>query len=472
MPAPTNVTPATAIDITTLPYDINLDVTALAAPFTVWWKRTITADDVMLGFFAYPSTAIAYNPKISFWTTALSSPSAYPSINPLIIPPDTPGQLPVNAGDTIWMKIEDTTGGAVPGILVFGARPSPNSAAPIGSLFVNDDTEQWFASILDATTGAVIRQARTTVGEEGAIFDSGQMVLQNDDALSEGAKLYLYAANLNLITTLALGSPEVTMNTNGPLLYTSERIGVTANVNIKTYDTSLVLQNTFLLTANRPACMAVSKDNSEIYFNRGSINNPIQKMVLGTLVVTDLVTAPASNHMEKQCLQVLSDGTILASWISGSTFLIRAYNSSGAQINSYSFTLSNRTDGPRLAIAQDDPNSFWVWASSLSAGVRSSKFQRIKVSDGSTLASFTVDVFESGLGVPVASGITEPVQKFGNSKSCPFLVTRVSLAPVTPDLSGVYFMNDNSATAPTHDVYNTTTKKIPNPTIRTALIGE
>lgn len=105
-----------------------------------------------------------------------------------------------------------------------------------------------------------------------------------------------------------------------------------------------------------------------------------------------------------------------------------------------------------------DDMKVWVFLN-ISQGNR---FQLIDLTDGSILRDFTVPYTDN----PPA-GSCVPVNRFDCSGSCPLMVMMAPVGP--PDMSGIYFINPEK----THEYYNGGIElKIPNPTIKSTLLGE
>lgn len=479
MSTPTNTTAATAIVITSLPYNFTNDLAGLTPPFTLWWKYTAVAGDVMLGLVAYQQSGLDFFPEITFWSGPSAASLTQIDSTNYTVDYDTPCQFPVQVGVDYWIKIEDNSGSLVTGVLVFDVEPTPTSTTIVaGSLFINDDTESLdiagafggiYACILSQTNGDVIAMARTTVGEEGAILSTGQIMLQNDDAVSESAKLYIYDAAFNEVTTIALSSSEVCLNSLTTTFYRTERSG--SDAILKTYDLNGTLGITKTITGFRPQAIAVKQDGTILYCSGTAAATDIKKFTISTSVLTVLSAGLATHFILRQGLCVLSDDTIVAGWTNTSDIVIKLYNAAGSVIATYSDTPpGTMTDGPRVTPALDDPNSFWIWSSGIVSGVRKSKFTKMKASDGSVLLTFTVDVFESGQG-PQGNGNDAPSTNFGNSKSCPFLVIPEDINPVEPNESGIYVTTGTETIAArTNDLLfvdddTTLATKIPDPTV-------
>jgi len=478
MPIPTNTTPALAIDILALPYNFTNDVTGLSAPYTLWWKRIAQADDVLLGCVAYAQSGALYRPQITFWSGPDANTLTQIDATDFTVGHDTPCQFPVAVGTSYWIKVEDDGFGSAPGILIFDIQPSPSTdPIPAGSLFINDDTESLdidgnfngiWAIILDQSTGEVIACARTTVGEEGAILTDGTMMLQNDDAISETAKLYLYDSDFNQITTIALsaGTIQVELAANGLLFYRCERVSPSNDSVIKTYNNIGVVQDTYTVTGYKPICIAVKKDDSIVYMNDGTLAEDVQAFDVNTLSFSPIITGESGKVLGKQALAVLADDSIVAAWSDGaSTIVVKIYDDAGIELHSYAFVPpANLSDGPRVAVTDDDETFYWIWASGVVSGERKSKFSKIRVSDGTVLTTFTVNVFESGQG-PSESGNVDPAQRFGNSKSCPFLILPVATTPPVANYSGIYTLTTDRLNDELFSGDNSTVEvKIPDPT--------
>ena len=130
---------------------------------------------------------------------------------------------------------------------------------------------------------------------------------------------------------------------------------------------------------------------------------------------------------------VLSGSTVLVMYqtVSGApSDFIKRYDSSGTVLNTYTIPAGQGLN--RMAIALDDPTSFWVWTYVFSGSSQTgfSDFTRIKVSDGSTVTAITgvAEYGSNGYVLPAASARRWP--DLGHPTTCPLLILPVSAAPV------------------------------------------
>src|SRR5713101_4450665 len=165
MPAPTNIDAASATNVGTLPATITQDVNFGGTTYDVWYKYTAVADDNVISIFAFGGN-LDYAASISIWesdgvTTHLS---LLPKVN-------FPLQIPVTPSALYFFQIQSFYGSPVtPAILTLTVKQSSRLAIPIGSLLINDDTDKFFASVLSATDGSILRFYNLVQGEAGDIL--------------------------------------------------------------------------------------------------------------------------------------------------------------------------------------------------------------------------------------------------------------------------------------------------------------
>jgi hypothetical protein len=159
---------------------------------------------------------------------------------------------------------------------------------------------------------------------------------------------------------------------------------------------------------------------------------------------------------------VLADNTIIISYYRTADrkdTIVRRYALDGTQLNTMSIpTVAAITASPRLGYAKD-PLYFWLWIPKTD-GV--SLLKKVLASDFSLLIDTSVgNVYETAIETPTP-------QLIYVSDSCPVVETRI-----TP-LSGILFTDPTPFIPgnPRRDKYPDQEKKIPNPTVRTAFIGD
>jgi hypothetical protein len=229
--------------------------------------------------------------------------------------------------------------------------------------------------------------------------------------------------------------------------------------------------------------LAVNADNTIIYYLAGEYGSPVYAYdLIGNVPLSNLATG-LTNYLPMPDMFVLVDGSILVGYVRNTStnpsFVAKRYNAVGTILNTYNFNFASTTT-IRLACATDDPNSFWIKRHRTGGQVT---YHRILVSDGSEISSFTGAEFNNGV-----SSFNFPLDgdaHYGNAASCPFWLVETieggggnGNGNGDSDRSGLYFPNPTKR----HDTYydrgtppgatGGIDMKIPNPTIRTALLGE
>src|SRR5207245_5587638 len=143
--------------------------------------------------------------------------------------------------------------------------------------------------------------------------------------------------------------------------------------------------------------MAPSLDETILYVVNNT--NPSVAAVnrwdlVNNVALTDLVAGIASYSTYE--ILVLADGTLIVMYQSNTSTnapMAKHYDATGATLNTYTFTGSQRFD-TRLAYAVDDPLSFWAWTK-LAPSTGQSRFTNVRVSDGATMTTFDVMDFDA-----------------------------------------------------------------------------
>jgi hypothetical protein len=110
MPAPTNTSAATAIDLGALPVTYTQDVNFGGQTFEVWTKFTATQTGVV-GTWAYGTIGgdgSSYQAEFSTWNGPASSPVFYPENQGTAF--NVPALMPVTAGVTYYQQIQSQHG--------------------------------------------------------------------------------------------------------------------------------------------------------------------------------------------------------------------------------------------------------------------------------------------------------------------------------------------------------------------------
>lgn len=473
MAAPTNQDPATATDLGTLPASVSQNVHDAGVTYTVWYKYTAVTNDVVLGMFAF-GDLVGYSPTTQVFeglTAANAGNPRYYQIGSEIAVVNKPIQFAVTVGQTYYFKFTRNSGTVTPAVLLIEMERAPNDTIPAGSILINDDDLASLPlAILSATDGTNLAfKWPFAGGDSGAILPNGISIFGN----SVDFTVKVYNANLNLVATVNpfSGSDAIICcsNRDDTFYVCDQNTGLVTTIS----ETGIQGGTTWDLGIGAPnvKVIAVSLDETILYYFVNTAGTAIKRWdLINDVALTDFVSGVAGYFMIFDML-VLSDGTILAGYQKNTAtvdYFVRRYNAAGTILNTYSFGTTRLN---RLAFALNDPTSFWAWFFITNSH---SEFRNILISDGSTVTTFNTALYTIGSYQPTATATPE---RYGHAASCPFLILNNEIIPPpTIDMSGIYYINPNKTTGGgtgKHDsYYDDVEKKIPNPTIRTALIGE
>ncbi len=432
MAAPTNITPATATDLGTLPASVSQNVFDAGTAYTVWFAYTSVSPDVMVSLFAY-GDAIGYYTGTQVYDDISASPVSNiisTGVPPTVTTGNKPVQFAVTPGTTYYIKISPPTGNPSPAVLTLEVESFAQQTAPIGSIVVPDDTLS-VATIISASGGALRFLNPFPPGESADVLDDGTMAFED----SEAGGVSLYDDQFNLIATAPTGN----VNDIGGCIRTcqgTQRFWVAYRVGadrvVSYIDPDGTLGPTHTLPTS-PKCIAVSNDESICYYSLNGDSVIKRFDLLTDTPLSDLVAdTPTFQTFD---ILVLSDDTIIASYLKTFDVKVRAFNPAGTVLHTYSFggdVVYPSGTQPRLAYAADDPTSFWIWTHPDGVNLGLSRFQNVTVATGAIAA--TVENTEYETGIYNRAPTPTPVRN-GNSYSCPFLITRVAV-PSSPTGTG------------------------------------
>jgi hypothetical protein len=474
MPPPPNTTSATAIVIPSLEglpsftyTNVQTGIHDAGTTYDVWYKYTPVESDGLIGLLFYgdpttykPSTSIYIDNDFTF---------LYNSFN---LTPNRMLQIPTLTGRVYFFKILTNAGNPTPATLnVSVKRAQDNINAPssifirpasILQEFIDAGYSGLAGGFINPTTGVITRFVEQVVpGEPGDYLPVTGEILFPDEYIN--FNWHLFNADISLKTTFTYawsgGHPQVRthreqsrfliVNQNSPNPIKFRFCDSNGNL---TPETTVTVGNTGCTAA---ACSAAG-DFIYMAGVNSSLNSNIKKWdVVGGVFVADLA-ATVANHICRDML-VMSNGDIVAIYHRASTdeIFVRVYNTAGATLRTWTAPVGPNytTVPPRLGYGNDSSVTFWVF---LHINTGFSHFFHLRVADVTEVVNFqTPDAiyatFDQG---------GSPTYRFVTSDSCPLVLSLASFA-------GLY------VTDPTHvDQYQTVTKKIPNPTFKTALIGE
>jgi hypothetical protein len=433
VPPPTNLTPETAIEITSLPYSLSVDECDGAYLF---WKFTATATTV-LSVLAHADeganngyTSTYYGPGPS-WAGMESGPS---------FGNGGPGLLRVEEGETYWFEV------TAPTTLVFSVQDQPGGAVEAGQLLITTDffsgpADKW-GVFFDPTTGTVTRvDAALPRAELGAVLESGIFALNDQDALEDvvlftaaGAEIarVTFPASVRTVGSDFTGTFYVGCATNWGsdpfVVYTLSPAGVIGGT-------------TWTLPASIITATEASRDGSVLFYvdvSGVASASPVHRWDLDNDEALADFAAPATGAYAAWCdIVVLEDGSIAVSarHVTLSGNFVLHYSSSGTLLDTLTYG-TTYVDHITSSLVE---GAVWVWLQ-YDAGeldpldpseVGVNRLQLTRLSDGEVLTTWDSYMFNHEEGPYSPDGAP---QRFGAPDSCPLLMMRtLEVEPEEPE---------------------------------------
>ena len=400
MPPP-NLSDATAIEITSLPYEVTTDPENNTNE--LWYKYTALAGDTpLIGAHIY-GTGGVYKPQIVVQVGAEGAEVDHPygfgyyATQKAIL-------IPVDEASIYWFRIKGGSGSSYSAGQTFtlSVYNAPSENPPRGSLLVPDDTNGFPAVILDSETGDVLRYVAVASGEFGDSLPTGEVLTEDTANLND---LKLYDRQMNLIATLSgYATSTLSIRTNG-----SDRFYASSGTTLRAVDAEGTLIDTWGPLAVTPIAMAPARDDTIAYYAQSGASRVVRRWdLVNDVALSDLAPA-VTNYLIGTDMFVLADGTILVHYFKtsgGVDHFLRRYNPDGTTAQDYAFGTSaiNRVS------AYDDDHVV-VWQQSGGQGT----FKRMLLSDGTFPVSFSQYDYVTGVSEQTA---TASPQTFGHSFSC------------------------------------------------------
>ena len=424
---PTNINEATATDLTgLLPYALNQNVRDAGTTYTVWYKVTPDWTGVLgvWGFGAVsgytPLTSCFHNAGLDIYAEIFNYPSR-------------PIQIPVTSGHTVWFRFATNNPAADPAVLTGTIQQFNATSAPLGSILINDaSSADYLTALLSSTTGAPLDFVYPLPGGEAMTqLTNGLMLLEDLDTND----LKLYTGGFTLVAAVTTDGNRLGSNRSDRFYVGHGSSSPTPGL-VQTVDQLGAIGATTWDVGPAMSSIAPSRDDAILYYAQGAPADPVQRWdLVGNVALPDLAAGVADHTIRE--LFVLADNTILALYQDTSpvsSCFVRHYSAAGATLLDYTtqFTDSTGSD-PHLALALDDPTSFWAWFKIANG---KSRFINIATSSGTINTTAEGWHFSSGLlDASVASGAPA---YFGHSESCTFLITTLGSEPPAEVTEEVY----------------------------------
>lgn len=436
----TNVTPETAQAITALPFAVDVDPSGgadstytttcgLAYRTPLWYTYTPPAGVTAVGLgFQAANALLDYFPSLSIWTGSLGSLTQHPHwcwswselTGEILV------QLAVTPGTTYYLQFVNNLVSSPVTLsnLQFRMQAPDRQTVTTGSLFISNDTAGFPAVIVDPTTGNVLDVVGFSAFEQAAMLPNGRMLIARINTSDNTDAYELYTGNRTLITTIT--SPIVAnqyefggVATDGTDFYVSAGVfagGGTNGATLYHISSGGTVGASWTLPAPAGNMNGMAVSGTTVYWTIETSNQTaIRRFDLSSgSALSDLVATEAGGAKRGRDLEVTADGDLLSMHFDGSsTYTVRRYNTStGALEQTYGIgSTLNGSSPPRFRIDQNDPTAMWVMNF---PSLGSSTYQRIRLSDGTVLTSFTIgnrDDRENDQDV-----------MFAPSQSCPLMV--------------------------------------------------
>src|SRR5262245_50572652 len=422
MPAPTNISAATATPLT-LPASVTQNVNDSGTTYTVWYKYTAAASDQVLGLYAY-GDATVYQVRTKVWTGSAAAPTAYLGYNTVSSLNDAL-QIPVLAGAVYYFELSSWGGNVTPAVLTVIAESAPAHVPGVGMIGINAETDGYPCVFLSATTAAVERIVTPFPnGEYGALLPSGLLCVE--DKYADTVSVYHNGGTGTLVATVSLGSssssqPSIVVGSNRSNRFYLGNSQPSSTTQVHTLTTTGTLSGVLWTLPTTPLqALAVNQASTILYYAALAYDSPIYAYDLSGSAPLANLAAGLTGYLVMPDLFVLADGSILAAYVRNATTnpacVVKRYSAAGATLNTYNYNFASTTT-VRLACAMDDPTSFWLKRHRTGGQVT---YYHIRVSDGIELSSATGAEFDSGV-----SSYNFPLDgalHYGNAASCPFWI--------------------------------------------------
>lgn len=443
MPAPTNISAATAVEMTPLPYSIVQDVhDGISAVYDVWYKHTCETSGELsvFGSGIIGGGTNDYTPYVNVYTGEPASLTPYLTFDEELSQINLPIQIPVVEGTTYYFEFKDPAiiVAADPADLTLVAQLHTPLEVPFGAIIVPDDTDGFPATAVHPTSGAILRFFHPVPSSEAADVLTGGIIAIADKIDGDVSIFSPDLSEVLVEVTASVdaahgGNVRTCLGTNR--FWILEDLGATCQARYLTSDGVLGTAHT-LTGSTRVDCIAANNDETILFYTHTVITD---RAIRAWDLVNDVALADFAAEIPDYFtwdILVLADDSILVSYVDTGApdFKVLRYNAAGTVLNTYefgsAFVVPNDAP-PRLAYGTND-ETFWTWTHPDGVNEGKSVFTCVNVSDGATVSASTPNrEFEFGIynDDPTAT----PDAYFGNSFSCPFFLLRTEIPDEPPD---------------------------------------
>jgi hypothetical protein len=428
MSAPANTSALTAIEVSALPYAATQNVNDGGTTYTVWYRYTVTAADVMagvIGVWGFGALG-GYQPSLLVHNGTAAAP-----VSTGISGVNVPVEVPVTTvGETFFFKFIALTNYGTANLAVSVLR-APTKAVPVGAVGINDATAGFPLVFIDADTGEVLRfKNNVPAGESLWVLPTGELLVE--DLTSSPNSVKLFNGSIALIASPSVPSVGTaqTVYINGDVAGTTFYVGRPGSVgfNAKVFTvskTGVVGATSWDLGAVGLHALAPSPDETILYFCGGpAVTNKIQRYDLVNSVLLSDLAATQVGFVTGDDLIVLPDGSILAFYNGSGVYHVTRYSAAGATLNTYAISAHIEALYPTSV----DGSSFGVWFQEGTG--QYSEFETIRVSDGALIRT-TGQTQKYNDGEYQGNATATPL-RWGSSFSCQPFMQRTAVSTTQP----------------------------------------
>jgi hypothetical protein len=438
MPAPTNISFATATDLgSTFPINVTQQIDNAGIYYTVYYKITVAAN-VVLGWWAYGDAAFDYIPRVTIYlSNQITQLQNFGSMDDMVC------VIPLAIG-TYYFKIEAVgTKLLSPATLTISVVETPDNSYASGDILIMDDSHETSLSINSQDDGTVSKYIYSfSAGEYGVTVPNYLITL---DSWTDTMKIYSTAFNLltevdawpglnaGQDTVAFLGSNHDThaywgVIDNGLGVASVKKISIPDGAVLDTYSPL------YPSVINAAMAAAANSDDTILYYSDADVagNKPIKRWDLVNNVGLSNLAVGIAGYRNLD-INVLADDTILVLFYDGiaTDTIVKQYSIAGAILNTYNFgDIQHNADSvPRMCTSIDNQTSFWLYLKSEHDAFV--EFLNIKISDGSTLADYTsINTFSDGKSSVYSIAVPASTPRSGPSPSCPIMLLNSAEVPI------------------------------------------
>jgi len=498
-----NIDATTAEEITSLPYSVAQNIITAGTHLNpVWYKWTAPAAGVIGWITAGCSDdafTVFYESRPGVYLGPASAPTVYQGLDASNVNEDQPTMFTVEAGVTYYFLIECQSFASDAGILIFQMRQFENLDSNLNAFFIpsalNSAIDPNVAVILDPSETPLLRKCLTgmTRGEGGDVWASKRFILDNAETdLWDiyNADLSLKEADVNFpsVGRATYNFPSAKINRATDTMYISSPGTGATHAFARTVTEAGVLGTLINLGVAQVNCIAPAPGDDYLYFGGEGTRTAgiigVNRIKISDSTITTNFISGISGYILSDIL-TLVNGTIVCLWLArNNTYrcIVRTYNSSGVQQTTRTFAPSGQTTA---RITHDTTEThIWLWDEiegppgsfglDPTGSGRNGRFQKLLVSDLSTIDEFQHPTFDNGRAG--TGSCIAPPDLWGGSSSCPFFRIAEQAASNPPNpLSGIYQIvpdKRNDTLWVSFDPEVTEDVKIPDPFFKTGLIGK